>query len=329
MEIVERQDAGVRALTDLLDDPRSGFTLEQRVRPLPRQATQEGGIGRVLQRVAGRHLGPVGLGEERDHIGRARLREGADNVAVEPLGHRETLLRGPRGGFEQAAPGERARALMHGVQHRHHAGDAGRTTAEHRLPARDRGAVGLQQHVGRRRLWRALPPAPRRNTLGRGVIIHQEAAPAHARALRLDQAKHDLNRDGGVGGAAAPAQHVQPGLHRERMRGGDEDARRGWRCGRTAALCARRRRLGRSEGQRLDGECRSQRRDQRAPHHCATASAPGRRGSAPPRISPFSIMIDWALPIVWSDRIRCPLAFSSASVSGLKLGSTCSVSVLF
>lgn len=128
--------------------------------------------------------------------------------------------------------------------------------------------------------------------------------------------------DGCIDGVAAATQHVEPRFDREWMRGRDERLFVGGR-GRSGRRSDRLRRRDRRAGrEQAGGE-----QDQAAAHHGSTASAPGRRGSAAPRNRPLSIMIDCSLPIVSSLVIGWPIAFSAATVSGLKLGSTRSVSL--
>ena len=52
--------------------------------------------------------------------------------------------------------------------------------------------------------------------------MHEEGAAADAARLRLGQTKHDLHRNGGVGGAAAPAKDAQPGFDGHGVGGGDD-----------------------------------------------------------------------------------------------------------
>ena len=56
------------------------------------------------------------------------------------------------------------------------------------------------------------------------VPVQQEGAAADAGALRLDQIEHELDRDRGVGGAAAGAQDVAPGTCGQRIGCRDHEA---------------------------------------------------------------------------------------------------------
>src|SRR5690606_27360686 len=108
-------------------------------------------------------------------------------------------------------------------------------------------------------------------------------------------------------------QHVEARLDRQWMGSGEESLA-------FLILGSGRRGRLRRRGRRAGSEQRCRGEDE-GPHHGSTASAPGRRGSAAPRYSPLSIMIDCPLPIVSSLVIGWPIAFSSLIVSGLKLGS--------
>ncbi len=57
--------------------------------------------------------------------------------------------------------------------------------------------------------------------MGLGVVVDEIGPAPEAGALRLDQAEDGLDRDGGVHGVAAPAQHLDPRVHRQGVGGGD------------------------------------------------------------------------------------------------------------
>ena len=78
----------------------------------------------------------------------------------------------------------------------------------------------VHQHVGRRAGRRRLAAVIDAHLARRRVIMGHEGAAAEAGALRLDEAEHRLDRDCGIDRAAAAAQHVHPGLDRERIGGG-------------------------------------------------------------------------------------------------------------
>ena len=87
---------------------------------------------------------------------------------------------------------------------------------------RQRLAVGVEEHAGGRLRGRDLAAVVDRHLAGPRVVIIHEGAAAEARALRLDQRQHRLDRDRRVDRAAAALQHLEAGLRRERIGGDDE-----------------------------------------------------------------------------------------------------------
>ena len=136
-------------------------------------------------------------------------------------------------------------------------------------PGLDEGqglAIGAKEAVGPRGGRRGFAPVDRFQQAGAAIMMHKEAAAADAAIVGFDNAQRQHHRDRGVGGAAALAQYLLPGLSRARVgrrNGGVErdrcagQQRRGNRYG------------GREKGER--GQCgREAERHDRHPRRSAT-----------------------------------------------------------
>jgi hypothetical protein len=195
---------------------------------LVRDGAQRRGEGGVAQDVAGRQRqagfceevgGGAGVAAEQEHV--------AGDVAGEALADREAFFREADRRGDQARPGQAAMGAVRGLQHGDGAGDADGAAARHGLQEGD-GAAVAEEEVGAGGGGGGLAPVPGGDAPGAGVEVQQQRAAADARGLRLDQREHHLNRDGGVEGGAAVAQHREAGLGGERMAGGDHVAARGF-----------------------------------------------------------------------------------------------------
>jgi hypothetical protein len=89
----------------------------------------------------------------------------------------------------------------------------------------------LVEELGRRRRRRRLAPVIARDLAGPRVEHHHEGPAAEARRLRLDQTQNRLHRHRRIDRRAALAQHLQPGLDRQRIGRRDERPARHWRDG--------------------------------------------------------------------------------------------------
>ena len=120
---------------------------------------------------------------------------------------------------------------VHQAQHRDGSGHAGRASAGDGVRVRKRLAVFVQEHVGRCARRGGLASVECRDRAGLRVVIEQEGAATEARTLRLDQPQCGLHGDRGIGGTATGAQHLEPGLDRDRIRGRDARREPDARCG--------------------------------------------------------------------------------------------------
>ncbi len=188
-------------------------------------------------------------------------------------------------------------SLMRQSEHLYGSRDARRAAAHHRRVERQRLACGVEEH-GRCGLCRRDLAAVVNGDLACArVEIGHERAAADARALRLDQRQHCLDRNCGVDRAAAAFEHIEPGLRRKRVGGngkrlcGDRSADgRGWDCGAAAKAVTLTRREGSGElvnqahGPPPSGSFGCRPRGVAAPFHCAKKRPPrgdmGQDGSA-------------------------------------------------
>ena len=179
------------------------------------------GVRRIAEST--RLRGAVGLEEI---VGRRgvdpQLRGGIGDGRRQPGADLEPVVGEPDRGAEQVSPRGAAVLGVHVGEHAHDAGHSDRA-------ARGAGVrcgrcpvgVGHPAQVvlgGRRR--RGLPPVERLHRVGGRVVVQQEATPADARGLRLDQAEDGLGGDQGVGRRAAVAQHFARSSGGQRVGGG-------------------------------------------------------------------------------------------------------------
>ncbi len=96
-------------------------------------------------------------------------------------------------------------------QHRDGPGDADRPAAPHRLDEIFRLPV-LEEEPGRRSGGCRLAAVISRHVARRRVVVEQERTAPEPGGLRLHQAQHGLDREGGVDGGAALPQDLQSGV---------------------------------------------------------------------------------------------------------------------
>ena len=125
--------------------------------------------------------------------------------------------------FEQPRPGQFAVLPVRHVEQAYRARRADRSAADDRLVEGHCLAVGQQEESFVRRHRRRLASVVGHDALA--VPVHQEGAAAEARALRLDEAEHELDGDRRVDRGAARPQDFAPRLGRERVGGGGHVAR--------------------------------------------------------------------------------------------------------
>ncbi len=141
---------------------------------------------------------------------------------LEPGRNDEALVGRAFGIAEQAAPRQLAVLGMRDAEHLDRTGYAGGAAADDRSVERQRLAAIAEEHA-RSRLRRSdLAAVVDGDLAGPAIIIIQERAAADARALRLDQRQHRLDRDRRVDCAAAALEDVEPGPRGERI-GGDHE----------------------------------------------------------------------------------------------------------
>ena len=219
-EVVGReQPAGrLRESDELAGDPPP----VERVAATARQLAVGGRQSQVAEdlssawRAARRQVSARRVGVRRQ-VRLARLPHPGDHLA-----HREALFRDGDGGFQQL--GERARSeagaqrfpsvdrARHRPRERTGGGQLGKAARSHLLQG---GAVG-----------RAAAGVEPEELPGAGFPHHREEIAADAAGHRLDHSEHEIRGDGRVHGIPAAAQDVDPGLHRERLAGGDHPMHR-------------------------------------------------------------------------------------------------------
>ena len=101
-----------------------------------------------------------------------------------------------------------------------------RATTDDGVDEFHRPAVGAEEALGLGHLRRGLAPVERGQLAAGLVPVDEEGAAADAGALRLDQVEHELDRDRGIGRAAAGAQHLAAGRGGEWVGGGGHIALR-------------------------------------------------------------------------------------------------------
>jgi hypothetical protein len=198
----------------------------------PGDAPQHGGIGRVPEPRADRLRRAVGLEEIGPGLRVAAQGGLAADQLVEPRADRKALLRQADGRLEQPRPRQLAVLAMRLGQHGEHAGRAGGQAAHDGLAHRQRLAVGLEEHLRRGGGGRRLAAVEGLHLVA--VPMHQEGAARDAAGLRLDEAQHGLYRDGRIDGRAAGPQHLDAGIHGQRVGGRDGKAPGG--CGEAGRL---------------------------------------------------------------------------------------------
>ena len=149
--------------------------------------------------------------------------------------------------------------MGHG-QHGHRPRRSGRSARQYGVDE-GQGLAVLIEQFGRGRGGGRLAPVIGGDPAGLGLIAHQKCAAPQAGRLGFHQPQHRLDGDRRIHRRAAPAQHLHPGLDRQRVGGGDERPARDRRGpGRVRPRLQRRRRgRGLASGQkRRDGNRRDQ-----------------------------------------------------------------------
>ena len=141
---------------------------------------------------------------------------------MQPRRDHEAALREADRGREQVRPRQLAVACVRARHQRQRARDARALAAGVDLAAGKRLCVGAEEPVGARRCRCRLAPVDRGDGAAAAVVPDEERAAAQPRVLRLDHSEHEHRRDRGVGGAAAPLQHLDPRRGRTRVGGADD-----------------------------------------------------------------------------------------------------------
>ncbi len=226
-QILGRQDARIAlGVADRGNDVLCDFAGIEGTAAVGGDAAQGLGIGGVLQGIAGRDGSAAGkevIGGRAKALQRLAF---LGDQRGQARRHVKAVLGQIDGGTEQPAPIGLAPAAMRLFQQRRRARRADRPSADHRLHEFQRLAVLVLKQRRRGLGGGGLAGIQRRDLAAFGVIPDQEGPAAEARALRFDQTQHGLNRDHGVGGAAAGLQHLGAGLHRQRVGGRHHPVRR-------------------------------------------------------------------------------------------------------
>jgi hypothetical protein len=179
----------------------------------------EHGAHRGRLAVAQEQLG--GLGELPEALGVL------SRLLPEVLVHHEAAGGDPLRGPQQPVQAHRAELLGRDLPRGQRAGHA------HGLPGADHGgeverlAVLGQELVLRERGRGGLAPVDRADLSGLRAVVDEETPAADARGVRLGDAQGGGGGHGGVRGVAAPLEHVDADLARERVHGGDRAAAAG------------------------------------------------------------------------------------------------------
>ncbi len=145
---------------------------------------------------------------------------------MEARRHREAFFGERDGGLEQvlprqlAVPGVRQREEPDLTRH------AGRDAAHGHRVAVARLAVGAEEMIGPHRGGRGHPAVIAVDPLAGGRPVHQVAAAAQPRGLRLDQPQHERGGDRRVHRRAAAAENGEAGLGGMRVGGCDHEGLR-------------------------------------------------------------------------------------------------------
>ena len=185
------------------------------------------GVRRIAVRVARLQRAAVGAREEGAHVRLLRLREIAIDEARHALRHGNAVLRSPDRRRKQFLPWQRAVARMCAAQHRDRARHAGRAAGEHGIPIRKRRAILAEEHAGRRSLRCGLAAVEGGDLVRRRVVEEEKCTAADAGALRLYEAEHGLDGDGGIDCRASCREDLEAGIDRVRVGRGDSGAARG------------------------------------------------------------------------------------------------------
>ena len=221
LQVGERQGSRQVALGRAPHDGLGDLALQQGGRPLGGDLAQGGGIGRVLQDVAGLDQLAIWLGEIGHGVGLLGLGRAGGGQGGQSRGDGKTLVGQGFSLGEEVLPGQAPVGLLGHVQHGHGAGHAGGPSAGHGGDEGQGLAVRAQEHVGRGAHGRGLTAVVGGDLSGLRIVVGHEGPTADARALWLHQAQGRLHRYRRVHRRAAAPQDRDARLHRQGMGGGD------------------------------------------------------------------------------------------------------------
>ena len=221
LQVGQRQGARQVPLGGAPHDGLGNLALQQGGGTLGGNLAQGGGVGRVLEDVAGLDQLAVRLGEIGHGVGLAPPGGGPGGQGGQARGDGKALVGQGLSLGEEVLPGQASVGLLGHIQHGHGPGHAGGPAAGHGVDKGQGLSVGAQKHVGRGAGRGRLAAIVDGHLAGLGVVIGDEGPAAEARALRLHQAQGRLHRHGGVHRRAAAPQHRDARLHRQGMGGGD------------------------------------------------------------------------------------------------------------
>ena len=221
LEVGQGQGSRQGPLRGPLHDGLGDLALQQGGGALGGDLAQGGGVGGVLEDVAGLDELAVRPGEIGDGVGLPGLGRAGGGQGGEARADRKALVGKGLGLGEEVLPGEAPVGLLGHVQHGHGAGHARGPAAGHRVDEGQGLAVGPQEHGRRGALRRGLAAVVGGHLAGLRVVVGHEGPAADAGALRLHQAQGRLHGHRRIHRRAAAPQDRDPRLHRQGVGGGD------------------------------------------------------------------------------------------------------------
>ncbi len=187
------------------------------VRAAGRDGAQRRRVIRVLQDMADRQRGAVGIVEVSRRRRVALQARVAGDHLVQAGRYRETVRRQPGRRLEQPRPGQRPVPAVRQLEHAQQPGHADRPAADHRVPEAERLARIVREQVGPRRRRRRFAPVITDQPAVAGIVMKHEGAAAESRTLRLHQPQNRLHGDRRVDRRAAGLEDFDAGRHRMRI----------------------------------------------------------------------------------------------------------------